>query len=878
MRHQGLYNRVFFFILLIIFALTAKAQKNNQYIDYMLEKYVIVTDNGKSLEMYSIGNLHEAGMYDRTFGNFLHPGGLKNYEDRIRSYERILIKLAFQTEFDLTVINKEIQNEMNCSDAEFISLLETTSVTSEIAIEFAKIISQYSNLKYIKNTNHIAVVNNKLKALGRGIRAGSFENFSAALSIVSIGLNTASVINNAAIINETALLMKAAQLDKGILILEYIRDNIQFDDNAFQEALSETLINLKSTPDSYWGQLSNSILIHQTELENGVISFAQLVNDVLVLNSSIGNLGTPNPIFGWISAVLFTIDTYNMTVDWNLSLRDAATAATLYKAVLSSTLDSQNAKSIWISDYLQFLFLDCMEKVLSNNYLTIWELIKPGQKETRIYFAQEKQGMRKVVIEKRLKPVLNNLLSNSGNIKIGFILDSSGSMAENDPHEIRKSGVEQVLHLIDPADDVFLIDFDNYSRWLNPANWNSWDLQSLIKNISNIDSDGGTNVGLGLSTMQQALESSGVDFSNTGIVLLTDGKGEYNQQADWFSQKGIPVYTISYLDKADASLLNNISQATNGIYNQADNEDDVVAAFMAFYTRLKSNSRFVSIVDEVPPGQFSDHFFNVDPGTSDLIVNLNWRINFLNFSLTTPSGKLLNEGNSLLNISAGNGYKIIKCLKPESGKWRIRLTSSNNSSVPTPFMIDISGNSPIFIDLIGGLSANRMINYRIDDKKQALDLNKSTAKISVTTPKSGPIDISNRFNQGQFTYIPTEGEGNYKFDVTIYGYDKSGNPVQRVFQRSTLLGEGFMPGFISTVQRIMGGYVYSDQGSNSGNRVGMKCYIYEPGKTRDHAKAIGYVTNVSEGKCTIEISQTLKTIPIRMNDVIELDVSQWMKD
>jgi len=44
------------------------------------------------------------------------------------------------------------------------------------------------------------------------------------------------------------------------------------------------------------------------------------------------------------------------------------------------------------------------------------------------------------------------------------------------------------------------------------------------------------------------------------------------------ASKGIKIYTISYKNEADANLLNSIASSTGGIYIQANNESDVVAA------------------------------------------------------------------------------------------------------------------------------------------------------------------------------------------------------------------------------------------------------------------------------------------------------------
>ena len=104
--------------------------------------------------------------------------------------------------------------------------------------------------------------------------------------------------------------------------------------------------------------------------------------------------------------------------------------------------------------------------------------------------------------------------------------------------------------------------------------------------------------------------------------------------------------------------------------------------------------------------------------------------------------------------------------------------------------------------------------------------------------------------------------------------DLKGHPVERAFRRTDYVGDIIVP-YVSPVKSVLGNYLTADLGSKMGNFTGMKCFVYSQGGTKQSAKAIGYVTMVTEGECTIEIQQFFGSGQVSVNDIIELDDKQW---
>ena len=191
----------------------------------------------------------------------------------------------------------------------------------------------------------------------------------------------------------------------------------------------------------------------------------------------------------------------------------------------------------------------------------------------------------------------------TGNILLGFILDSSGSMEKTDPYNIRKSATKQIIDILNGNEKVFIVDFDDNAKWINSNNWENWDRDALKNSINTIDSDGGTNIGKGIDKMRIAIQDKLSADTRAAVILLTDGDGKYNNEALWFRDHNIPIYTISYKDKAVSVLMNNIARTTNGLYIKAKNESDIVSAFTQFYNMLLGNGIALHDNGTIMPGE-----------------------------------------------------------------------------------------------------------------------------------------------------------------------------------------------------------------------------------------------------------------------------------
>lgn len=469
-----------------------------------------------------------------------------------------------------------------------------------------------------------------------------------------------------------------------------------------------------------------------------------------------------------------------------------------------------------------------------------------------------------------------DIRSNNGNLNIGFIIDSSGSMATSDPFDVRKSAMKQIVDLIRSNDNIFIVDFDDSAKWLNSSNWKNSERNRLKSDIDKINSSGGTDIGRGLIEMKNAIEYCSTDLIGA-VLLLSDGKSNYNNEADWFANKGIPVYSISYKNIADANLLSRIASVTGGQYISANSEDEVVSAFMQFYNDLTGGEKFVSRRGSLLPGEENEIQFNVDIQCKQIVSNINYKSGDLDLILTSPAGRTIQKGVTEEWFQGAN-YTSVKLLHPEGGTWTAKIIRKDQRVAgDLTYLFEASGQSPNSIVLDRNTNSTEKLEYQLLDMSGTVDMENLKPRITLTTPKNMKADISASYRDGSFSIFPRQGPGNYKIEVELSACDRTGESIERYLSGTAYIGD-ISASFRSDVSAVTGGVIITSIGKDSGNFPGMRCLIYSVTGGSRHLTAEGYVTYVSEDDCQIEIQQYFSSNPVSINDIVELDFGQWQGD
>ncbi len=467
--------------------------------------------------------------------------------------------------------------------------------------------------------------------------------------------------------------------------------------------------------------------------------------------------------------------------------------------------------------------------------------------------------------------------SYQGKTFIGFILDSSGSMSENDPNNIRKTAVNQILTLLSGNESVFIVDFDDNAKWLNETDWTNWDLNKLQSYVRSIDSRGGTNIGSGLNKMKEAIDGRVSENSFGGILLFTDGKGNYNAEADWFAKHNIPIHTISYTNYADANTLNKIAETTGGFYLMANDEQDVITALSDYFNSLVGYDKICTYSNIINQDETVEYAFYMDYYTDEMLANNLWSGSTVGMTLISPNGTVYEE-NGLGTWVIEDTYASVKISKPEGGKWKAIFRGIQIPQGGEPFHFEVSGDTPNEFDLINKKEQTGQIVFNLSEVNNSLDISNIEPNIVVNSPNNNTSDISNNYSNGRFNFFPNDGEGNYNFRIDFKAKDQHGNIIQRQFYRTILIGDANVS-YIAQINNITGTMISTSLGKWVGNRPGIECVIYSPLDTTKKLKAKGKVTFVMDNRCQIEMTEFFGGLnAIKVGDIVELDLGQWRND
>lgn len=181
-------------------------------------------------------------------------------------------------------------------------------------------------------------------------------------------------------------------------------------------------------------------------------------------------------------------------------------------------------------------------------------------------------------------------------VDLALVLDSSGSMAWNDPLGLRRSAAKSFVDALLPEDRAGVVDFDS---WAYVAQGLTTDHAAVKSAIDRIDAWGGTNIAAGVRLGNDLLINNGDPTRARMAILLTDGEGYYDpaltQQA---MTHGITVYTIGLGANVDQALLQTIATQTGGKYHQVSTAEELPEVFRRISEDTGGDPRAAQDADE----------------------------------------------------------------------------------------------------------------------------------------------------------------------------------------------------------------------------------------------------------------------------------------
>ena len=107
-------------------------------------------------------------------------------------------------------------------------------------------------------------------------------------------------------------------------------------------------------------------------------------------------------------------------------------------------------------------------------------------------------------------------------------------------------------------------------------------LVPVLNQYSNKMKGGGTNIEAGLLVAENALKSSR-NFTGKAVIIMTDGKRTVGGHPDSIAKKlgdqGVLVFTITFSNEADKSLMKSVASKGNGKHFHAASGAELVDVF-----------------------------------------------------------------------------------------------------------------------------------------------------------------------------------------------------------------------------------------------------------------------------------------------------------
>ena len=186
--------------------------------------------------------------------------------------------------------------------------------------------------------------------------------------------------------------------------------------------------------------------------------------------------------------------------------------------------------------------------------------------------------------------IIGNKVSQRNPTHTIILLDTSGSMNENDKLKNVKKSLQYLIKFLLPSDFLSLITFSYSSKIVfENISVNSYTSQALDVTISSLEALGGTNLSSGLLNARKILEHTQTSNIKTSIIILTDG---HTNEGITHSQElinlihyikalrnDITINSIGYGEDHNANLLKDIAIHGNGGYSIVNNLESVATVF-----------------------------------------------------------------------------------------------------------------------------------------------------------------------------------------------------------------------------------------------------------------------------------------------------------
>ena len=276
--------------------------------------------------------------------------------------------------------------------------------------------------------------------------------------------------------------------------------------------------------------------------------------------------------------------------------------------------------------------------------------------------------------------------ADKGGVDAVLIMDSSGSMAKNDPDKLRVPAAKMFMSLLGAQDRIGLISFsDNGYPVLHLTAPGPDTNARILASADKVSSRGVyTNLHAALEKGLAMLEREGKEGQEQMLVLMSDGKMDVgNTDDDWAltqklqgellqtaKERGVKVYSIAFTEASDVELLNQLASETGALFKLARTDQDLHEVFSAIFESAKDPDML-----PIEGGEFV-----VDASIEEVTIVASKEREDVRIYLRTPDGKQLGAENAGDNLKwfISHHFDMITLKNPEPGTWKLLYTGGKN--------------------------------------------------------------------------------------------------------------------------------------------------------------------------------------------------------
>lgn len=261
---------------------------------------------------------------------------------------------------------------------------------------------------------------------------------------------------------------------------------------------------------------------------------------------------------------------------------------------------------------------------------------------------------------------------------IRILIDVSGSMKNNDPHNLRSPALRLILGLLPAGAESGVWTFATNVKNLVSHQVVDDDWKITAKRQSKKIHSRGLFTNIELALMKATAEIKEGENYNRNVILLTDGFVDVSKESVESEQSrqriidelipklkeaDIAIHTIALSDMADHALLRTISLSTDGWYEQAESAESLQRIFLHVFESVAKR-------DTVP---LLENNFKIDTSVSEmtLLVFRQEGGEATELILPDQTRVTLDEIPRNVRWQSEDYYDLITVDRPISGVWQI---------------------------------------------------------------------------------------------------------------------------------------------------------------------------------------------------------------